>query len=123
MNRVIQVVLMVIISAAPAIAIAETPDEQISFSSQRGEKLWNSQFTVSGQQRSCASCHTTDPRQVGKHIRTGKVIQAMAPSVNADRITDQSKINKWFKRNCKWTLGRVCTNQEKGDVLEYLKSL
>ena len=123
MNRVIQVVLMVIISAAPAIAIAETPDEQISFSSQRGEKLWNSQFTVSGQQRSCASCHTTDPRQAGKHIRTGKVIQAMAPSVNADRITDQSKINKWFKRNCKWTLGRVCTNQEKGDVLEYLKSL
>ena len=123
MNRVIQVVLMVIISAAPAIAIAETPDEPISFSSKRGEKLWNSQFTVSGQQRSCASCHTTDPRQAGKHIRTGKVIQAMAPSVNADRITDQSKINKWFKRNCKWTLGRVCTNQEKGDVLEYLKSL
>ena len=123
MNRVNQLVLMAIISATPAIATAETPDEPISFSSKRGEKLWNSQFTVSGQQRSCASCHTTDPRQAGKHIRTGKVIQAMAPSVNADRITDQSKINKWFKRNCKWTLGRVCTNQEKGDVLEYLKSL
>lgn len=123
MNRVNQLVLVAIISATPAIAIAETPDELMSFSSQRGEKLWNSQFTVSGQQRSCASCHTTNPRKTGKHIRTGKAIQAMAPSVNTDRLTDQRKINKWFKRNCKWTLGRVCSNQEKGDVLVYLKSL
>ena len=123
MNRVLQLVLMVIITATPAIAMAKTPDELISFSTQRGEKLWNRQFTVSGQKRSCASCHTADPRQAGKHLRTGKAIEAMAPSANPDRFTDQSKINKWFKRNCKWTLGRVCTYQEKGDVLEYLKSI
>ena len=123
MSRVLQLILMVIITATPAIAMAKTPDESTSFSTQRGEKLWNRQFTVSGQQRSCASCHTADPRQAGKHVRTGKAIEAMAPSATPDRFTDQGKINKWFKRNCKWTLGRVCTHQEKGDVLEYLKSL
>ena len=123
MNRVLQLILMAIITATPAIAMAKTSDEASSFSARRGENLWNMQFTVSGQQRSCASCHTADPRQAGEHVRTGKAIQAMAPSLNSDRFTDQSKINKWFKRNCKWTLGRVCTYQEKGDVLEYLKSL
>lgn len=123
MNRALQLILMAIITATPAITMAKTPDEPGSFSAQRGEKLWNMQFTVSGQQRSCTSCHTADPRQAGKHVRTGKAIQAMVPSINPDRFTDQSKINKWFKRNCKWTLGRVCTYQEKGDVLEYLKSL
>ena len=123
MSRLLQLVLMVVITATPAIAMAKTPDEPTSFSTQRGEMLWNRQFTVSSQQRSCASCHTADPRQAGKHVRTGKPIQAMAPSLNPDRFTDQSKINKWFKRNCKWTLGRVCTYLEQGDVLEYLNSL
>lgn len=123
MKRILQLILMAIITATPPIAMAKTPGEPTSFSAQRGEKLWNRQFTVSGQQRSCASCHTANPRQAGKHVRTGKTIQAMAPTVNPDRLIDQSKINKWFKRNCKWTLGRVCTYQEKGDVLDYLKSL
>lgn len=44
----------------------------------------------------------------------------MAASVNPKRYTKMKKINKWFKRNCKWTLGRECTNQEKGDILKYL---
>jgi hypothetical protein len=47
----------------------------------------------------------------------------MAPSVNPERLTDQRKITKWFKRNCKWTLGRECTHREQGDVLAYLRSL
>ena len=123
MNGILQLILMAVITTTPVIAMAQNPDEPTSFSAQRGKVLWNKQFTVSSQPRSCTSCHTADPRQAGKHARTGKAIQAMAPSVNPDRLTDQRKINKWFKRNCKWTLGRVCTNHEKGDLLEYLKSL
>ncbi len=125
MNRTfpLMLMLMTIITATPAVAIANTPDDQTSFSAQRGEELWNRQFTVSNQPRSCATCHTADPRQPGKHARTGKLIKSMAPSVNPDRLTSQKKMDKWFKRNCKWTLGRVCTKQEKGDVLEYLNSL
>jgi len=50
------------------------------------------------------------------------VIDPMALSVNPERYTDPDKIEKWFLRNCKWTLGRECTAQEKGDVLTYLGS-
>jgi len=122
MRRMLPMIVMTIITATPVAAISNTADDKISFSAQRGKELWNEQFTVSGQPRSCATCHTADPRQPGKHARTRKLIKPMAPSVNPDRLIDQSKMDKWFKRNCKWTLGRVCTEQEKGDVLEYLKS-
>lgn len=92
------------------------------FSGQRGKQMWTQHFTQekTGKQVSCASCHTSDPRQAGSHIRTGKRIEPMAASVNAERFTDVAKINKWFLRNCKWTLGRECTAQEKGDFLTYL---
>jgi len=123
MTRVFPMVVMTIIATAPAIVIASTAGEKMEFSAQRGEKLWNREFTASGQPRSCATCHTSYPRLTGKHLRTGKLIKPMAPSVNPDRFTNQRKIEKWFKRNCKWTLGRVCTAQEKGDVLEFLKTL
>ena len=123
MTRMLPMVVMSIFATTPAIAIANTAGDTMGFSAQRGEQLWNREFTVSGQSRSCTTCHTTNPSLSGKHVRTGKLIKPMAPSVNPDRLTDQRKIEKWFKRNCKWTLGRVCTAQEKGDLLEYLKTL
>ena len=87
--------------------------------------MWNKTFidAKSGKERNCGSCHTTDLAKQGKHARTGKVIKPMAPSVNAKRLTEVKKIKKWFVRNCKWTLGRECTAQEKGDVLAFLKNL
>ena len=95
-----------------------------SFDVGRGQALWNSNHIDqrSGQKRACTSCHTSDLRRPGKHARTGKVIEPMAPSANLKRLTDIRKIGKWFKRNCKWTLGRECTPQEKGDILSYLTS-
>jgi len=94
-------------------------------SSARGKQLWQQVFTASKTpvERSCASCHTADPRKSGKHIRTGKTIAALAPSVNHKRLTDTRKIQKWLKRNCLWTLGRECTATENGDLLSYLKEL
>jgi len=49
----------------------------------------------------------------------------MSPSVNPDRLTDSKKVNKWFKRNCKWTLGRECTAQEKSNffLIKYVSKL
>ncbi|MFK5970948.1 MAG: DUF1924 domain-containing protein [Candidatus Marithrix sp.] len=32
------------------------------------------------------------------------------------------QIRKWFKRNCKWTLGRECNAQEKGDILKFIQT-
>ena len=90
------------------------------FSAERGLRFFAS---TQGSDWSCASCHTTTPLAPGSHIKTGKQIDAMAPAANPLRFTDAAKVEKWFKRNCKDVLGRVCTAQEKGDVLAYLMSL
>lgn len=112
-------------------AAAETVDEALAdyrqagagaFSAERGEQMWNRNVSVEGQDRSCVTCHGSDLRQAGEHARTGKRIDPMAPSVNSERFTKRRDIEKWFLRNCKWTWGRECTPQEKGDFLSYLRT-
>jgi len=71
---------------------------------------------------SCTTCHTSDPRAMGK-TRAGKPIDPMAASANPNRFTDPAKVEKWFLRNCNSVLGRECTANEKADVLAYLKSI
>jgi hypothetical protein len=118
-----------VMAAQPA--LAETPDEILAvmqkeaagmpgfqgFASARGESFFK---TKHGNEWSCTSCHTDNPAVPGKHDKTGKTIKPLAPSANAERFTSQKKVDKWFKRNCSDVLGRVCTAQEKGDVLAYL---
>lgn len=110
-------------------AMAATPaiDELVAAygsqgDAQRGAQLWTTKFTGNGQpaERSCASCHTDQLRNSGKHVRTGKSILPLAPSANADSLTDTKKIEKWLLRNCKWTLGRECNAQEKSDLLSFM---
>ena len=94
------------------------------FSAQRGETLWKSEHPdpdKPGSVRNCSTCHGSDLSKQGKHAKTGKVIEPLAPSANAERLTDAKTIEKWFKRNCKWVLGRECSAQEKGDVLLFLQ--
>ena len=90
------------------------------FSAARGQQFFDS---THGNDWSCSSCHTSNPRQSGRHASTGKEIAPMAPAANPVRFTNAAKVNKWFRRNCKDVLGRVCTAQEQGDVLAYLMSL
>jgi len=94
----------------------------LNFSAQAGKKLWYQEFTnaKTGQIRQCTTCHTDDLRNDGKHARTGK--QPLAPSVNPERLMNLKKIRKWLKRNGKWTLGRECTAQEKGDILSFIQT-
>jgi hypothetical protein len=93
------------------------------FSVASGNALWQRSFPAdNGSPRACTSCHNTDPRKSGRHATTGKAVEPMARSVNAKRLTEQRQIEKWFKRNCKWTLGRECTAQEKGDLLSFLRT-
>ena len=73
-----------------------------------------------GEIMSCATCHGSDFSAPGKHHKTRKVIEPMSAKVNAERFTDEKKIEKWFKRNCKDTWGRECTAQEKADFLTYM---
>jgi hypothetical protein len=89
------------------------------FSTQRGEQLFNARHG----DWSCATCHTADPREPGRHATTGKPIAPLAPAANADRFTSPAKVDKWFRRNCNDVLGRACTAVEKGDILTWLLSL
>ena len=79
--------------------------------------------TRHGGQWSCASCHGASASQDGKHASTGKVIRPLAPGFNPERLTDPSKVEKWFKRNCKDVLERECSASEKADVMAWLISV
>jgi len=89
------------------------------FSAARGQTFYSAK---SGDQ-ACATCHGDSPKSNGKHAKTGKDILPMAPSANAQRLTDAAKVEKWFGRNCKDVLNRACTAQEKGDFIAYMLSV
>jgi mono/diheme cytochrome c family protein len=76
-----------------------------------------------GNDWSCASCHGEVPVRSGRHASTGKVLEPLAPAVNAKSLTEGARVDKWFRRNCKDVLGRECSAGEKADVLAWLISL
>ncbi len=92
------------------------------FTQAAGERLWGQEHPGAEGPRTCADCHTKNPRSAGRHAVTGKDIDPLAPSANPKRLTDRREVEKWLGRNCKWTLGRYCTAQEKGDLLTFLQS-
>jgi len=100
-------------------ALKSMPNFQ-GFSADRGERFFKVKH---GNDWSCASCHSDNPGVTGKHAKTDKPIKPLAPFVNAERFTNPKKIKKWFKRNCNDVLNRLCTPQEKGDVLAYLLTI
>lgn len=115
--------------------LAETPQQMLDnyktqaqaasatfkeFSAANGETFFKS---MHGSDWSCATCHTSNPLNSGKHASTSKVIEPLSPNANAKRFTDSAKVEKWFKRNCKDVLSRECTAVEKGDVIAYLMAL
>jgi cytochrome c peroxidase len=110
-------------------AQSTSPEKQIDtlmrLSGVRPKAVQGQEFFTNkhGREWSCSSCHTADPTVLGKHVKTGKVIQPMAPAANPERFTDAAKTEKWFRRNCGDVVGRECTPEEKADVLTWLVSL
>lgn len=103
---------------ASSIMLKELAEKHTApFSVTSGKETWFKKV----EDRSCTSCHTESVHAKGSHIRTGKTIDPMAPSINPERLTDIKKIKKWFLRNCKWTYNRECTAKEKGDILVWLQ--
>jgi len=91
-----------------------------AFSADRGRELFQSTFSGGKPDTpSCTTCHTADPHKQGI-TRAGKAISPMALSKTPDRYRDVKKVEKWFRRNCKSVLGRICTDQEKGDFLTFM---
>lgn len=132
MKTVLPSTILVLLFASAA-AFADVVDERLAdyqaqgagpFSVAAGEALWNKRVTDArtGQSRSCAACHGANLRDPGKHAETGKPIEPMQPAVNPKRLSDARQIEKWFLRNCKWTFGRECTPQEKGDFLLFIRN-
>ena len=97
---------------------------QRDFSAEAGARAWTREVAApdGGAARSCATCHRTDLSGSGRHVRTGKSIEALSPRANSRRLSDRKRIEKWLKRNCRWTWGRDCTPQERGDLLTYIQS-
>lgn len=75
---------------------------------------------VSEKLTSCTACHTGNPRNPGRHVVTGKAIEPLSPVVTVERFSDPAKVEKWFKRNCKEVVGRLCTPAEKADFIQYV---
>jgi len=94
-----------------------------SFSAEKGRAFYVAKQGATGRAASCSTCHTEDPKAGGRHAKTGKDIRPLAPSANAERLSDAAKVEKWFGRNCNDVLGRACTAQEKGDFMSYLMSV
>jgi len=110
------------VAAALLMAAALPPSQAADAGA--GAAAWTEEHAQPGgaPARSCATCHTADLTQPGRHAKTGKRIEPMAPSVNPERLTDTAKVEKWLRRNCRWTLGRECTAAEKADFLAYIES-
>lgn len=89
-------------------------------SAERGRVFFTSRH---GGEWSCATCHGNPPTAQGKHASTGKSIAPLAPAFNPQAFTEQAKVDKWLRRNCKDVLSRECSAAEKADVLAYLTQL
>ena len=137
--RYLRAALPVLLAMAGSGVQAASPDELLQgyaaqakqenpafkeFSPGAGEKFYRASVKhSSGRQISCATCHTDNPRKVGKHEKTAKEIPPLSPSVNKARFTDSGNAEKWFKRNCQDVLERACTAQEKGNFIAYILSV
>lgn len=73
-----------------------------------------------GKAIACASCHTANPADAGKHIVTGKQIPPLSPAVNAKRFADMERVEKAFTKHCNEVVGSDCTPAEKASYITYV---
>jgi cytochrome c553 len=99
---------------------ARSTDAAFAPSAERGKNFYGRIFRAGNEMASCATCHTINPKSLGKHVMTGKEIPALSPTANPERFTDVKKSEKWFKRNCNDVIGRECTAAEKSDLTAWL---
>ena len=121
MNKSVIAVMMLsqgVVAATPAgIIDSYQAKAGVDFKAETGGNLWKQ---AGKQGRVCDDCHNADISRSGKHLRTGKEIAPLSPNANGKRFSDLKKVEKWFKRNCKWTWGRECTAEEKGHLMAWM---
>lgn len=109
-----------------SIAKTETPGFT-SASAQEGEAFFTREViqfkgdkNKSGKAIACASCHTSNPADIGKHIVTGKLIKPLSPAVNSKRFNSITEVEKQFSKHCNEVVGSDCTSQEKANYIAFL---
>ena len=129
MTRVRRLLMLLAVSAGPAMAgpldglLQGYRDTAGALDPARGAAAWTRPMPVPDDKpRRCSDCHGEDLTRVGRHLRTGKPIPPLAPSANPDALSDPAKVEKWLHRNCRWTWGRECSAQEKGDLVLFLSN-
>ena len=87
-----------------------------------GKEFYNRKFTLAkgNKEVACASCHTANPADKGKHIVTGKAIKPLSPVVNAKRFSDLDKVEDKFTKHCNEIIGADCKPEEKANFIAYL---
>lgn len=75
---------------------------------------------ANGKEAACASCHTQNPADAGKHMVTGKAIKPLSPTVNYKRFSNIDKVEEQFTLHCNDILGADCTAAEKANYIAYL---
>ncbi|MBL4692197.1 MAG: DUF1924 domain-containing protein [Magnetovibrio sp.] len=121
-----------------AALVGTTATAQAAGDAAAGEAFYNTEIAGNKYAKSapgynkvgCVTCHSSNLRNNGAHIKTGKIIGPMAASAGRislggktyTRFTDNKKMAKWFKRNCNGVLGRECTPTEKDNFLAFVKS-
>lgn len=92
----------------------------LPFDIERGRTLWEKK--VDG--KSCVNCHNVDvtkPGKVGFWVFKFD-LPPMALSVNPKLFEDPDNTEKQLNKRCDKVLGRLCTAQEKGDIIKYLSA-
>lgn len=86
-----------------------------------GQTFFNRKFKMrNGKEVACASCHTPNPANEGKHIVTGKAIRPLSPAVNTQRFTDLDKVEEKFTEHCNDILGADCSAAEKANFVSFV---
>lgn len=109
-----------LVSIYSAIAKHDNP-EYAGPTAADGKFFFNRKIKLgNGKEMACASCHTANPADNGKHAVTGKAIRPLSPVVNAKRFEDFEKVQEKFTQHCKDIIGSDCTAAEKASYITYL---
>ena len=86
-----------------------------------GKIFFNSKINMpNGKEVACASCHTANPADSGKHLVTGKSIPPLSPAVNKHRFTDLDKVEDKFTEHCMDIIGADCSAAEKANFVAFV---
>ncbi len=109
-----------LVSIYSAVAKHDNPD-YAGPTAAEGKFFFNRKIKLgNGKEMACASCHTANPADEGKHAITGKAIRPLSPVVNAKRFEDFDKVQEKFTQHCKDIIGSDCTAAEKANYITYL---